>query len=631
MSPLTWIADRMVDLVTGLGGIRDRTTTQVFSGMNLISPAELEVMYRNDWLAGKIVDIIPQDMIRAGRQWQANKDQITAIENYEKLPSINMWPKLREALVRSRVMGGSALFIGIKDADPSSELRVDEIGPGDLQYLTVIDRYSISYQEVERDPRSPWYGDPRMWSVSSGQGSTVQIHPSRIIKFLGLPIVTRQSTSLSDEVWGDPVLMRVYEAVKNASSAQQHIAGLIPDARVDVMYIPELGKILESASDTDKLTKRFGYARDIKSMFRLMLLEGNGVDGTGARGETWKQRQVSFSDLPELMRSFLQIAAGAADIPVTRLLGESPAGENSTGEADLRNYYDHVKALQHLVLQPKLNALDAITKRSAGVVDDKIFYIWAPLWSMSEKEKAEVFGKKSEAARKLVGSGNDKPIVSPLALSEALVNSITEDGSLPGLEMAVLTHGALSSFMENEDYVPEEPVAPVPGAPGAPGNTPFGDAAPRSLYVRRNLINVSEFVRWASDAGFVGITPSEELHVTVLFSKTPVDWIAMRADWSGDDRGRITIPPGGPRVVEKLGPTATVLTFWSDSLLYRHQSMLERGASSEHPGEYVAHVTISHAAQSIDVSKVTPFQGALRFGPEIFEEVDENWRDKVTK
>lgn len=624
-SNVIWLKDRLSDLVTGLGSQRDRTTTQVFAGLVEMNPAELEVMYRSDWLAGKIVDIIPQDMIRAGRQWQATKEQITAIENYEKLSTINLWPKIREALVRSRIMGGAALFIGIRDADPSTELRVEDIGPGDLSYLTVIDRYSITYQEVERDPQSPWYGDPKMWSVSSGQGSTVLIHPSRIIKFLGSPIVTRYTTGLNNEVWGDSVLMRVYEAVKNATSAQQHIAGLIPDARTDVLYIPELGRILENDQETAKLTKRFGYARDIKSMFRMMLLEGNGVDGTGARGETWKQRQVSFSDLPELMRSFLQIAAGAADIPVTRLLGESPAGENSTGEADLRNYYDHVKALQRLVLEPRMNALDRIVKQSAGVKDDAIFYMWAPLWSMSEKEKAEVFGKKAEAARKLVGSGKDKPLVSPLALSDALVNSVTEDGSLPGLELAVTKHGALSSFMKNDDFVPEDEPAPVPGA-----TQPFGDAAPRSLYVRRNLINVSEFVRWASDAGFVNITPSDQLHVTVLFSKTPVDWIAMRSDWSGDDRGRITIPPGGPRVVEKLGPTATVLTFWSDTLAWRHQSMLERGASSEHEG-YTAHVTISHAAQSIDISKVTPFQGALRFGPEIFEEVDENWRDKVAK
>jgi hypothetical protein len=47
------------------------------------------------------------------------------------------------------------------------------------------------------------------------------------------------------------------------------------------------------------------------------------------------------------------------------------------------------------------------------------------------------------------------------------------------------------------------------------------DAAPRSLYVQRKLLNSAAFIKWAKGQGFTTTTPADELHVTVLFSRTP--------------------------------------------------------------------------------------------------------------
>jgi phage-related protein (TIGR01555 family) len=100
-------------------------------------------------------------------------------------------------------------------------------------------------------------------------------------------------------------------------------------------------------------------------MFNMLLLDGNGQSGPTAGGERWEQKQISFAQLPELIRQYLQIASAAADIPITRMLGESPGGLNSTGDADLRNYYDNVSARQKTELAPALNRLDEIIIRSA--------------------------------------------------------------------------------------------------------------------------------------------------------------------------------------------------------------------------------------------------------------------------
>ena len=63
----------------------------------------------------------------------------------------------------------------------------------------------------------------------------------------------------------------------------------------------------------------------MKSINNLLLL---------GDGETWARERIDFGGLPDMVRTFLQVAAGAAGIPVTRLLGQSPAGLSATGDSD---------------------------------------------------------------------------------------------------------------------------------------------------------------------------------------------------------------------------------------------------------------------------------------------------------
>lgn len=174
---------------------------------------------------------------------------------------------------------------------------------------------------------------------------------------------------------------------------------------------------------------------------------------------------------------------------------------------------------------------------------------------------------------------------------------------------------------------------PAPGKPPAPakpqrGPEPTEKAAPRSLYVQRKLLNAAELIRWAKAQGFKTTTPAEEMHVTVTYSSAPVDWMAMGTTWNQD---RLVVPEGGPRLVEPLGDKgAVVLLFRCPELEYRHDEMLERGASFDFPG-YQPHVTITYDGAGIDLDDVDPFTGELRFGPEIFEEINEDWKDGLVE
>jgi hypothetical protein len=400
--------------------------------------------------------------------------------------------------------------------------------------------------------------------------------------------------------------------VQNAASAQAHIAALIPESKLDVIYIPGLSKYAETAAGQLTLTNRFTYANATKSMFNMLLLDGTGTTGPDSGGEKWEQKQINFAQLPELMQQFLKVAAGAADITLIRLLQDAPSGLGSNGDSALHSYYDNIGARQRNELTHAMSILDEVIIRSAlGARDPAIYYDWAPLWSITEKERAEIFKMKAEAAKSLVDL---MPIE---ALSDAIVNRLIEDGDLPGLEAAMEEYGTLAeqepSLEEERAAIEVEQLKKYP--PGKPQPGVAKDAAPRTLYVRRDVINKAEITRWAQEQGFTDIVP--DMHVTIAHSKTPVDWFKVGTSWSP----RLEIPAGGPRQMERFGEDGKyiALLITASELVWRHREITEAGATWDWP-EYQPHISIQ-VGGDIDLSKVQAYQGKIVLGPEIFEEV----------
>jgi hypothetical protein len=92
------------------------------------------------------------------------------------------------------------------------------------------------------------------------------------------------------------------------------------------------------------------------------------------------------------------------------------------------------------------------------------------------------------------------------------------------------------------------------------------------------------------------------------------------------------VKPGGPRVIElfgnELGKVA-VLAFASSDLSYRHWRAQDAGCSWDWD-DYTPHITFADApANAVDMSGIEPWTGAIELGPEVFEEVQENWQAQI--
>jgi hypothetical protein len=384
------------------------------------------------------------------------------------------------------------------------------------------------------------------------------------------------------------------------------------------------------------LAKRFAALAMGESIHSVTLYDA-GRDGKD--GEAITDHQVTWSGIPEIMNAFATFLAAVADIPVTRLMGRAAEGMNASGDSQQRDWGKAIKARQTLQLQPCLDQLDAALIPSAlGSRPADVWWDFAPLDQPSEKEEADRFSTFMQAAEKVQATA----AIPEVAFSKALQTSLVEFGWMPGLE------GALDEIPESERYGIEQEEDPdgddpsaltEPDADDDDGDAPrqaandaavwMADGQPKPLYVQRKLLNAGDLIAWARASGFETTLPAGDLHVTVLYSRALVDPIKMGRDWREDERGEIAVRPGGPRAIERLGENAVVLRFASPDLEYRHKDLIEAGGSHDYP-DYQPHVTLTYAVPAgVDLDAIKPFNGALRFGPEIFETLDLDWKSKI--
>lgn len=607
---IAFVRDSLTSLVSRMGTDRDKAATTFYTH-TILSDEQLIASYSSSWLPRKIVDIPALDACRKWRDWQAKKPQIEAIEDEEN--RLNVKGKILEAAKKGRLFGGAAVYIGTGDANPAEPLDVEATKKGGIRYLNVMTRRQLTSGEIDRNPESEWYGKPREYRLSGVNGVEITIHPSRLVLFTGAMPADDELSINPWQGWGDSVLQSTLNAVKNADATAGNIASLIFEAKIDIIRIPDFMASLGNEAYRQKLLERYTLANTAKGINGTLLLD---------KDEEYESKSANLAGLTDILMAFLQIVSGAADIPVTRLLGQSPAGMNATGTSDMKNYHDRIQSMQELELSPAMRRLDECIERSAGVVDKDVYYRWAPLEQMSEKERADIFKTTADAARALVGTGTGQEIVPRDAVSDALVNRLVEDGVLPGLDAAIEEYGKLSEQEPSEEELAAA-VAANQNAPQPAQKQAANDATPRTLYVSRKVVNAAEIIAWAREQGFKNALPADDLHVTITYSRTPVDWMDMGSAWDEE----LTIPHGGARLMEKFNE-ARVLLFASNMLRWRHDEMAERGATWDHP-LYQPHITISYDPDSPDLTNVEPYQGEIVLGPEIFAEVNEDWNGTV--
>ena len=414
---MIYTTDSLTSLVSGMGNVqRDKLASTTYNYVEL-TDSQLTNAYRNSWVAKMLVDVPAMDAIKNWRVWQTDNDSLNALEQYEDKLSIKQ--KLLQTIIASRALGGAGLYIGTKDQDLLQPLDPSKIKKDGLSYLIVFPRTALAAGELEDDVLSQYFGKPKYYEIVSN-GNIIKIHPSRFVLFYGEQRLDEWAYSGASRGWGDSVLQAAYNWMRNADSTGHNIASLIFEANINVFKIPDLFEKLGDPEQESKIQKRLTLASASKGITGDLVMDS---------AEEFIRNSANFNGLSDILDRFIVYVGASQGIPANKFLGQANKGL-SDGADLLQNYYDDIKAMQTLEIQPAMQILDECLIRSAlGLKPDNISYTWQPLEQANAKEIAETGKILSEMASNLTSEG----LFEPQEIREAMINKLVNDNVLPNL------------------------------------------------------------------------------------------------------------------------------------------------------------------------------------------------------
>jgi len=472
--------DSFVNYAQNMGFGADNALSTSSYGFNPITRNRtlLEWVHRGSWIGGVAVDVVADDMTRAGVEIQGgmHPEDIEAIE--EEATALGVWNAINETIKWSRLYGGAVAVMLIDGQDTESPFRVSTVRKGQFRGLLVLDRWMVepSLSELVTE-FGPTLGLPKYYRVTAQAPalSGMRIHHSRVIRLEGIKLPYWQR--LMENLWGLSVLERLYDRMIAFDSASTGAAQLVYKSYLRTYKIEDLREATAAGGDAAA-----GIAKYVDMMRRFQGIEG--ITVIDSKDELASDSHGAFGGLSDALAQFGQQLSGALQIPLVRLFGQSPMGF-STGETDLRNYYDTIKQQQNKDLLVGVTKLYRVMAASKGIEMPKGTKIaFRSLWQLSEMDKASIAGTVSGAVTAAEEGGL---ITRATALKElrqssqitGIFSNVTEDdiaeAELEGpplpedVEVAGVKSGQLKIEQPQQPSMePAEPAAPkLPGAPEA--------------------------------------------------------------------------------------------------------------------------------------------------------------------
>ena len=343
---------------------------------------ELEAAYQSSWICGLAVDVVAEDMTREGIEIE-EEDPATIDLIEAAMDNFRIWDSISDAIKWSRLYGGAIAVMMIDGDDMSTPLEVDKIPRGRFKGLLVLDRYQVTPTTDDLvEEMGPNFGLPRFYQVTADAkiSHVKKIHYSRVIRFEGrrLPYFIRQAY----QSWGASVLEPIFDRIEYFDMVSKGAAQLVSKSYLRYYKVKGLRQIMTNPIMAEGFLKQMDHVRFFQSAEGMTL---------GDAEDEFQTFQYAFTGLPEIMLQFGQQISGALGIPLVRLFGQSPAGFSSTGESDLRMYYDSVKHDQDSDLRPGMKRiLRALYASVMGKPSPKdLSFEFRSLWQMTNEQKGQ--------------------------------------------------------------------------------------------------------------------------------------------------------------------------------------------------------------------------------------------------
>jgi uncharacterized protein len=349
---------------------------------------KLEAMYRGSWIVGAAVDNVAEDMTRAGItiKGENTPDQIQQMQS--NLTRLGVWKSMLETIKWGRLYGGAIAVIDIDGQDLSTPLDVTTVARGQFKGLRVYDRWQVQPELHNMVQSGRDAGLPMMYGIISdlatGRVGGVRVHHSRVVRQIGIQLPAMQA--MTESWWGESIVERMYDRLVSFDTATSGAANLIQKAHLRTVKIDKLREVFAAGGKAEEnLMTMFSYMRILQSNEGLTLLDS---------ADEFQTTSYSFAGLSDMILQFGQQISGATGIPLVRLFGQAPAGLNSTGESDMRMYYDNINAQQETDMRDGMMKILRVLHKSLfdEMPLESFDFDFASLWQTSAKEKADIAG-----------------------------------------------------------------------------------------------------------------------------------------------------------------------------------------------------------------------------------------------
>jgi phage-related protein (TIGR01555 family) len=452
--------DGFDNFISKLGINNDNALSAGTYEFNLVTRNRLllEAAYRGSWVVGKVIDCVAEDMTREGIEITTSdsQDDLELLEN--DMSKLGIWRSLCFTEQWGRLYGACIGIVQIEGQDLSTPLDVETIAKDQFQGIAVYDRWQLNpilYDVIDSGPdiglpkyydivNNPTQTDPTS-ATATGQ---LRVHHSRVFRNIGIELPYFQA--ITEMMWGESILERLWDRLISFDNATMSAASLIDRANLRTVGIDGLREIIAAGGQAQQgLVAMFEMMRSMQVNEGLTLLDKN---------DTFASTAYSFSGLSDMLLQFSQQISGACDTPMVRLFSQSPAGLNSTGDADLRMYYDSIKAKQEAKFRRPMDLILKIMWRSTfgHEAPADLKFKFKPLWQMSATDKATYAKTTVETINEAVEAG--------LAPREV---------GMKELQQAAADIGLFSNITDEHIAEAESEEPPMPESTGMETNPPL--------------------------------------------------------------------------------------------------------------------------------------------------------------
>lgn len=394
--------DGWENTITGLGIFgRDKRLGAAFTP-DLVSQEICEQTWRGDDMFARMIETVPNEGLREGFEISVEGDKALCEALDEEHRRLDTREIARKAWQYARAYGGAGILLGADDGETNLELPLNEDRIREFKSLAVFtprELHPARYYSDILDPRYgnvavyrllPWYAPP---------GADVRafplIHESRIARLPGEETSRRARLTNIQPGWEDSILVRVGQVISDFQAAWQGASIILQDFAPPVLKLKGLAKILaaqKDASDT-ALTTRARMLELSRSIARTTIIDSE---------EEYGRETVNVTGYADLLEKLMLRLAAAAQMPVSLLFGQAPAGLTATGDSDIRWFYDQVAAMQERKLRPVLNRITELMLKakagpSRGIIPENWDIRFHPLWQMGKDDETKLRYQQAQA------------------------------------------------------------------------------------------------------------------------------------------------------------------------------------------------------------------------------------------